>query len=344
MPQTSPSVHICKYYFILGGTGGEESNSYWISTKKEGALHISSVGGLLSIPRFGGIISWQTRGWCLTGESCPKQHLPCLLVDVIPLFLLLPIYFFFFSRFPDSGLKMKRKSYCLITTAVTSIKCYLKVNGLHMLKTLELLTDHCKVSRIFNNLHVMRSPAIFGKGQAASPGSLHQGSQQKPLLHSSLQGRNRAWDGAKRWGPQAGFKHSRNPYFPDLKRRAGTDGGLLVFKGQRRVPAPLLDLSHERRHGKESTVPAQKRHNPDSELLCRGSLEETLPGNRFGAGGSKMLPRPGWEAAPAPLLLPHFHLLHSSVKGWQRKHPSSQHCPCFRSHLSGREYTCSQRI
>ncbi|CAM9909760.1 unnamed protein product, partial [Bubo scandiacus] len=46
--------------------------------------------------------------------------------------------------FPDSGLKMKRKSYCLITTAVTSIKCYLKVNGLHMLKTLELLTDHCK--------------------------------------------------------------------------------------------------------------------------------------------------------------------------------------------------------
>ncbi|TRZ24696.1 hypothetical protein HGM15179_002398 [Zosterops borbonicus] len=46
--------------------------------------------------------------------------------------------------FPDPGLKMKRKSYCLITTAVTSIKCYLKVNGLHMLKTLELLTDHCK--------------------------------------------------------------------------------------------------------------------------------------------------------------------------------------------------------
>ncbi|RMC13296.1 hypothetical protein DUI87_10831 [Hirundo rustica rustica] len=47
-------------------------------------------------------------------------------------------------RFPGPGLKMKRKSYCLITTAVTSIKCYLKVNGLHMLKTLELLTDHCK--------------------------------------------------------------------------------------------------------------------------------------------------------------------------------------------------------
>lgn len=81
--------------------------------------------------------------------------------------------FLFFSRFPDSGLKMKRKSYCLITTAVTSIKCYLKVNGLHMLKTLELLTDHCKVSRIFNNLHGMHSPAMFGAGRAASPGSLH---------------------------------------------------------------------------------------------------------------------------------------------------------------------------
>lgn len=99
-------------------------------------------------------------------------------------------FFSFLSRFPDSGLKMKRKSYCLITTAVTSIKCYLKVNGLHMLKTLELLTDHCKVSRIFNNLHVTRSPSIFGAGQAASPGSLRQGSQKKPLLHSSLQRRN----------------------------------------------------------------------------------------------------------------------------------------------------------
>jgi len=65
---------------------------------------------------------------------------------------------------------MKRKSYCLITTAVTSIKCYLKVNGLHMLKTLELLTDHCKVSRIFNNLHVARSLAIFGTRAGCEPG------------------------------------------------------------------------------------------------------------------------------------------------------------------------------
>lgn len=107
-------------------------------------------------------VSWVHR------EGCPKQHLPCLSVDVIPLLLLLLVFFsflfFFFSRFPDSGLKMKRKSYCLITTAVTSIKCYLKVNGLHMLKTLELLTDHCKVSRIFNNLHVTCSPMIFGAG------------------------------------------------------------------------------------------------------------------------------------------------------------------------------------
>lgn len=83
---------------------------------------------------------------------------------------------------------MKRKSYCLITTAVTSIKRYLKVNGLHMLKTLELLTDHCKVSRIFNNLHIMHSPVIFGTGQATSLGSLRQGSEQKPLLHSLLKG------------------------------------------------------------------------------------------------------------------------------------------------------------
>lgn len=126
---------------------------------------------------------------------------------------------------------MKRKSYCLITTAVTSIKCYLKVNGLHMLKTLELLTDHCKVSRIFNNLHVTRSPAIFSEGQAASPGSLRQGSQQKPLLHSSFQGQNGARDGAKRRGPRAGFEHSQNPYFPALKWRAGMVGGLLMFKG-----------------------------------------------------------------------------------------------------------------
>lgn len=55
-----------------------------------------------------------------------------------------------------------------------------------MLKTLELLTDHCKVSRIFNNLHVTHNPVIFGAEQTVSPGSLCQGSQQKPLLHSSL--------------------------------------------------------------------------------------------------------------------------------------------------------------
>lgn len=54
---------------------------------------------------------------------------------------------------------MKRKSYGLISTAVTSIKCYLKVNRLHMLKTLELLTDHCKVSRIFKIFHFqLRAP------------------------------------------------------------------------------------------------------------------------------------------------------------------------------------------
>jgi len=117
----------------------------------------------------------------------------------IPQLLLLFFFFFFlsffsflfFSRFPDSGLKMKRKSYCLITTAVTSIKCYLKVNGLHMLKTLELLTDHCKVSRIFNNLHGTHSPAMFSAGQATSPAWLPApGSEQKPLLHSSLKGQN----------------------------------------------------------------------------------------------------------------------------------------------------------
>lgn len=189
------------------------------------------------------------------GECCPKQHLPCLLVDVIPLLLPLP-FFSFLSRFPDSGLKMKRKSYCLITTAVTSIKCYLKVNGLHMLKTLELLTDHCKVSRIFNNLHITRSSAIFGTGQAASPGSLRRGSQQKPLLHSSLQWQNGARDGAKHQGPQASFEHSQNPYFPELKWRAGMAGGLLTFEGQRRVPDPLSELSLEHRHRKASTAPA----------------------------------------------------------------------------------------
>lgn len=189
------------------------------------------------------------------GECCSKQHLPCLLVDVILLPLLLP-FFSFLSRFPDSGLKMKRKSYCLITTAVTSIKCYLKVNGLHMLKTLELLTDHCKVSRIFNNLHVTCSPSIFGAGQAASLGSLRQGSQKKPLLHSSLQRRNGARDGAKHRGPRATFEHSQTPYFPELKRRAGVAGGLLAFEGQQKPPDPLLELSLEQGRRKGSTAPA----------------------------------------------------------------------------------------
>lgn len=137
-------------------------------------------------------VSW------VRSECCPKQHLLSLSVDVIPLLLLLSFLFFsFLSRFPDSGLKMKRKSYCLITTAVTSIKCYLKVNGLHMLKTLELLTDHCKVSRIFNNLHVRYSPMTFSAGSAASPGFLCRCSQQKLLLHFLLQQSNGARDGAK---------------------------------------------------------------------------------------------------------------------------------------------------
>lgn len=72
-----------------------------------------------------------------------------------------------FALFPDSGLKMKRKSYCLITTSIASIKCCLKVNRLHMLKTLELLTDHCKVSRIFNNLHGTFIYVIFQTEQAS---------------------------------------------------------------------------------------------------------------------------------------------------------------------------------
>lgn len=135
--------------------------------------------------------------WWLHHDHHPTLHLPCLLVDPSaspPFFFFFFLSFFsflFFSRFPDSGLKMKRKSYCLITTAVTSIKCYLKVNGLHMLKTLELLTDHCKVSRIFNNLHGTHSPAMFSAGQAASPAWLPApGSEQKPLLHSSLKCQN----------------------------------------------------------------------------------------------------------------------------------------------------------
>lgn len=89
-----------------------------------------------------------------------------------------------FFRFPDLGLKMKRKSYGLITTAVTSIKCYLKVNRLHMLKTLELLTDHCKVSRIFNNLQVMLKHSIFSPGQLSS-GTLRLAFQNKLLSHST---------------------------------------------------------------------------------------------------------------------------------------------------------------
>lgn len=166
---SSHSSHL-QIWFHTEGRGGNESNSYWISTKEEDALCISSVSSLLNIPGFGGIISWRTHGWCLVGaQGGMPQAAPSLslsrchpFASPSPCFFFFP--FFFFSRFPDSGLKMKRKSYCLITTAVTSIKCYLKVNGLHMLKTLELLTDHCKVSRIFNNLHVTCSPMIFGAG------------------------------------------------------------------------------------------------------------------------------------------------------------------------------------
>ena len=35
-----------------------------------------------------------------------------------------------------------------------------------MLKTLELLTDRCKVSRIFNNLRATLNHSIFSSGQA----------------------------------------------------------------------------------------------------------------------------------------------------------------------------------
>lgn len=185
-------------------------------------------------------------------ECCLKQHLPCLLLDVTPLIFL--IFFFFpfsfLSRFPDPGLKMKRKSYCLITTAVTSIKCYLKVNGLHMLKTLELLTDHCKVSRIFNNLHVMHNPAIFGAEQTVSLASLCQGSQQKPLLHSSLTWQNRQ-KVLKTEPHGTALSAAKIPYFPKMKWKTGMAGGFLVFKRQWKVSDPLLEVGLEHRQEEE---------------------------------------------------------------------------------------------
>lgn len=81
---------------------------------------------------------------------------------------------------------MKRKSYGLISTAVTSIKCYLKVNRLHMLKTLELLTGRCKVSRIFNNLCAILNWTIpvLAPGRVSSKAL---GTGHQPLLLSQHQ-------------------------------------------------------------------------------------------------------------------------------------------------------------
>lgn len=271
MPQTSPSVHICKYYFIL--SGGKESKSYWISTKEEGAL----VSLLLVIwstsPGLGELFPGKNRdvspgAWGMLPQAAPSLSLGGSHPSAFP------PPFFFLSRFPDSGLKMKRKSYCLITTAVTSIKCYLKVNGLHMLKTLELLTDHCKVSRIFNNLRITRSATVFSARQAVSPGSLCWGSQQKLLLHSLLQHRNKAVDSAKHQGPWVSFEHSRNPYFPYLKWTAGMAGGLLKFEEQQRVPDPPLELSLEHRHGKDNTAPTWRQGNPSKQCPA-GALQGT---------------------------------------------------------------------
>lgn len=215
---TKPLSHSSHLQILFHTKRRKESNSYQISTKEE-ALCISSVNSSLCIHGFGGIISWKICGWYLMGAQwvlpqaapslslarCHPSDFPHLFFSFFP--------FSFLSRFPDPGLKMKRKSYCLITTAVTSIKCYLKVNGLHMLKTLELLTDHCKVSRIFNNLHVTHNSAIFGAEQTVSLASPCQGSQQKPLLHSSFTWQKQA-KGAKHWTPWDSSEHSQNPVFP----------------------------------------------------------------------------------------------------------------------------------
>lgn len=214
-----------------------------------------------------------------------------------------------------------------------------------MLKTLELLTDHCKVSRIFNNLHVTRSPSIFGAGQAASLGSPRQGSQKKPLLHSSLQRRNGARDAAKHRGPRATFEHSQTPYFPELKRRAGVAGGLLAFEGQQKPPAPLLELSLEQGRRRGSTAPAWRQRHPDIAVLCRGFSGETSPGNRCGAGRSKTLPDQGGRQllllCSCPTSIPST-AAGGAVKGLPRKDPSNQRSPCLWSLLPGRECTFSQ--
>lgn len=170
-----------------------------------------------------------------------------------------------------------------------------------MLKTLELLTDHCKVSRIFNNLHVTRNPAIFGAEQTVSPASPCQGSQQKPLLHSSLTWQNR--QKVLNTEPRGtALSTAKIPYFPKMKWKTGMTGGSLVFKGQWKVSDPLLELSLEHRHGKKSTAPARRQHNPDIAVFCTCSLGKILPRKWSGADSIKIQPRPCcFFLAPAPL-------------------------------------------
>lgn len=170
-----------------------------------------------------------------------------------------------------------------------------------MLKTLELLTDHCKVSRIFNNLHVTRNPAIFGAEQTVSLASPCQGSQQKPLLHSSLTWQNR--QKVLNTEPRGtALSTAKIPYFPKMKWKTGLTGSSLVFKGQWKVSDPLLELSLEHRHGKKSTAPARRQHNPDIAVFRTCSLGKILPRKWSGADSIKIQPRPCcFFLAPAAL-------------------------------------------
>lgn len=214
-----------------------------------------------------------------------------------------------------------------------------------MLKTLELLTDHCKVSRIFNNLHVTRSPSIFGAGQAASPGSLRQGSQKKPLLHSSLQRRNGLETVLNTEVPGPPLSTAKPLISPSWSGGLGWLGGLLAFEGQQKPPDPLLELSLEQGRRKGSTAPAWRQSHPDIAVLCRGFLGQTLPGNRSGAGRSKMLPDQGGRQlrllCSCPTSIPST-AEGGAVKGLRRKDPSNQRSPCLWSLLHGMECTFSQ--
>lgn len=212
-----------------------------------------------------------------------------------------------------------------------------------MLKTLELLTDHCKVSRIFNNLHITRSPTVFSAGQAVSPASLCWGSQQKLLLHSLLQHRNGTTDSAKHQGPWVGFEHSQNPYFPYLKWRAGLAEGLLKFEEQQQVPDPPLELSLEYSHGEENTASAWRQDDPPKQCPA-GALQGTpCLGADLGQGEAKCCRDQGGRQLL--LLRSCSSSIPSTVAGgavedWQRKHPLNQRCSCFISLLSGRECMC----